>query len=968
MLDGGTTGGNPWLKNVTYYDDKYRVVQTLADNYKGGSDRMTNVVDFVGKVLKTKTTHSTSTHNDLSVTRRFHYDHAGRLLETYHQINSDPEIVITQNTYNELGQLVKKNLHCTNCSDPAVNQASTVPGGIITRSAYNSNEKMLLATQSVYLEHGYYVPNGSTLDAKVVNATASIPNGGSGGTYMQSVDYRYNIRGWLQSMNNSQLTNDGGITNNDTNDLFGFELAYNTPFTTGTTTGNTVQFNGNISAMKWSTNLALNAVKDVAYNYSYDPVNRITGASYLTNNAGAWSNTGAFNENGYAYDLNGNIKSMVRNNSSGTAMDNMTYAYNGNQLLSVTDSGDKTKGFIDGANSGNDYDYDANGNMKYDLNKSLGTSLTDQTHLISYNHLNLPTQIVKNTGEKIIYTYDAGGRKLRQQVYNATGGITRTTDYDGEFIYQGDTLQFINHEEGRVVMKGVTNPEYQYHLKDHLGNVRLTFTTSPMNDSNTATYEDANVNVEQSKFLRCANARRINAAIFDHTNGNSTTTGYSERLNGSSNEKFGLARSISVMPGDVVKAEVYAKYLDPNSTNWSSALNALITQIASNTTGVVVDGAGYGNSTQSFPTNFIGLDSTSDNGVAPRAYLNWLVFDRNYKPLKSQTGFKQITTAAKESGADGPHEYLSSPSITIQQPGYVYIYLSNESSTTKEVYFDDFKVTQNNSPVVQQEDFYPFGLTFNSYTRENAVPQNYLYNGKELQKDLDLNWEDYGARMYMPEIGKFFTEDRYAEKYKDLSPYHYASNNPIKYIDQHGDSLIKVVINDESGYINGESSVLIDHTIFEDTKSIFDAAVETSTPIYINSSFRTNKKQEDVAADPKSTTPAAAGTSAHNAGLALDFNVYKDNDKSKGLESGNTSLTSKSTFIKKVTDKGWRYGGDFTPADKVHIDKKGTDESFKAIRDANQTQVDGNNKTTVDDSKIKRTENITVKKKEDAKQ
>jgi len=43
------------------------------------------------------------------------------------------------------------------------------------------------------------------------------------------------------------------------------------------------------------------------------------------------------------------------------------------------------------------------------------------------------------------------------------------------------------------------------------------------------------------------------------------------------------------------------------------------------------------------------------------------------------------------------------------------------------------------------EDYYPFGLSFNSYTRENAVAQNYLYNGKEQINDLNLDWADYGV-------------------------------------------------------------------------------------------------------------------------------------------------------------------------------------------------------------------------------
>jgi RHS repeat-associated protein len=65
----------------------------------------------------------------------------------------------------------------------------------------------------------------------------------------------------------------------------------------------------------------------------------------------------------------------------------------------------------------------------------------------------------------------------------------------------------------------------------------------------------------------------------------------------------------------------------------------------------------------------------------------------------------------------------------------------------------------------------------------------YFYNGKEIQNELGLDWYDYGARMYDAAVGRFFTQDRFAEKYYSLSPYQYAANNPILFIDVNGDSL-----------------------------------------------------------------------------------------------------------------------------------------------------------------------------------
>ncbi|MEP1033465.1 MAG: hypothetical protein ABJG98_07905, partial [Ekhidna sp.] len=413
-------GTDQWLSSITYYDDRYRIIQTHGENQTTGVDITSSLYDFMGNVLQTKAIHNTTSESN-TIFQEFTYDHASRLLSVTHQMDHQQPVVLLERNYNELGELIEKNLHV------------------------------------------------------------------DGDQPTQSIDYRYNIRGWLTSINNASLTDDQ-TTNDDSDDLFGMKLVYNEM---DFDLNNTPSWNGNISAMIWSDPMGLDETSSRAYTYQYDPFNRLTSAQHHTNRLG-WSSENGFSVSDLSYDLNGNILKLRRNNEAGSGLDVLEYTYasdgkNSNQLLEVTDSGDIHAGFVDGNRSGTDYSYDGNGNMISDLNKNI-------TH-ITYNHLNLPKRVDKVDGHYIIYRYDAAGIKLAQEVYAPGGVLQKKTDYIGAYIYEDDQLQLVQHEEGRIVPKYGSQPEslegydYQYHLKDHLGNVRLTFSTTPENYTMVETFE-----------------------------------------------------------------------------------------------------------------------------------------------------------------------------------------------------------------------------------------------------------------------------------------------------------------------------------------------------------------------------------------------------------------------------------------------------------------------------------------------
>lgn len=424
---------------MNYYDD--------YNNFdKAGFTLPSNTVSNVKGLLTSNQTRVLNT-NDW-ITTLYGYDAKGRLIwsGSYNSYLNTRDVVET--TYDFLGRVVETVTTHTKASNAAITTTERFTydhaGRVIKHTHQVNNQAEELIAENDYDEIGQLV------EKKVGNTSANP---------LQTINYSYNIRGWQRSINE---------VNNLGTDLFAMQMSYND--------ANNPLFNGNISKTTWQSNNADKSVR--GYDYTYDALNRITDAiGTTTNNYDLYDVT---------YDKMGNIQTLKRRGHTNLAansfgiMDNLIYDYDdGNKLKTVNDTGNSVYGFKNGANSAVEYTYDANGNMLTDTNKGITN--------ITYNYLNLPTQVTLANGT-ISYIYDAEGTKLKKTVNNNTQNSVTSTEYAGNYTYLNNLLKFFNTSEGYVEKGGTGNFLYVYSYKDHLSNIRLFY--SDNNDDGSITLSE----------------------------------------------------------------------------------------------------------------------------------------------------------------------------------------------------------------------------------------------------------------------------------------------------------------------------------------------------------------------------------------------------------------------------------------------------------------------------------------------
>jgi RHS repeat-associated protein len=383
------------LVEVYYYDKNGRLIQTARKNLRGQTERISNDYNFPGQITRTKVKQFYSPSNANTVDTDFTYDHRGRLLNTSMSV-SLPN--------------------------------SSLPPTIVSANVYS--ESGLLATKYLHSQGGQ--------------------------AFMQKIDHRYNVRGWLTQINDPGLASGEG-------DKFGMKLFYNRQ-PGGGTSG--VCYNGNIHAMQWGTS----NYKNLQYAFTYDGANRLIWSNF----SNSFFVANAY-DTGYSYDLNGNMSWVFRFGAGNDQIDVMDVEhYGGNQVSCLVDHGsNSTADDYPGTPSCLDFIYDGNGNMTYEPNKSVS---------FTYNQMNKINRADFGNNKRIEYVYRPDGQKLRTWVSSPAGWYY--DDYCGTMVYTTECdewsgtsfIKYIMTPEGRIVNSGddySPSLSWEYDLKDHLGNVRV---------------------------------------------------------------------------------------------------------------------------------------------------------------------------------------------------------------------------------------------------------------------------------------------------------------------------------------------------------------------------------------------------------------------------------------------------------------------------------------------------------------
>ncbi len=798
--DNGNLSDERFLKSTTYLNEDGDVIENLSDNLKSGVDIEYNQYDFSGALTSSRQVLSVPNnyYDAINIVSKYDFDLLGRTIKLRKIFTSATSTIDDLNRYKKISEV-------------------------------SFDEFGRMKSKKI----GY--KPGTTDDP------------------LEIQDYNYSIQGMLIGINKDYaLSNDNPANpfNSQWKRHFGLYLGYDNADNKFAAS----QWNGNTTGMIWRSQGDNTPRK---YNFVYDNVNRLTAAIFtqkdnLSDNTQWANNKVDLSSYVSGYDENGNINGLkhigiVPGNTGGVILDDLVYQYNAssNQLKNIQDLAfggnqnlnGKQGDFKDYADPGNvDYLYDKNGNIEIDKNKNIinaSSTLSSPVRGIVYNYINLPQEITVKDKSKTEFTYDADGSVLSRKITSLLSppAPTRVLTYVNDFVFEGDELQYINHEEGKVriteqiipvndASSAVNNvtilpnmivatlpPTRKYgvldfYIKDQVSNLRMVLTEETHIQNMHCTMEDGNATVasaEQQTFGDTGGGNQVTLTRYSRSlsgwpSSDNVSNKVSRLIKTTSGSQTSIGPNVllKVMAGDNINANVKYFYHQAgvNAGN-SGLLNDLVISLFNTlnlsgaATGIVHDNitnlntvnAGVNSPLNPFLNN---QQQSPSQSTTPKAYLNIVFFDEQFKFVEENSGAVMVDDAINGTDKIG----LLPFGAVVPKNGYVYVFLSNESTNTP-VYFDEFDVQHVRGDIVETNEYYPFGLRAQGVSAKAALkPKSNLgFEAGFSIADEENDFNEFALRTYNPQIGRWLQNDPYNEY---ASGYVGLGNNPINGVDPDG--------------------------------------------------------------------------------------------------------------------------------------------------------------------------------------
>ncbi len=663
------------------------------------------------------------------------------------------------------------------------------------KKAFTSNNGHLWKEDAKY----YYYAHGPLKRSEI------------GSSSVQGLDYAYTLQGWLKGVNGSKvgIKDIGGDGQTNGNSAFGqdvmaFSLDYfNGDYITESANpgGFTNQilsadrrnlFNGNISRMYTGINFPDQSTdpRHVYYNYHYDQLQRITQMQgFKTDAFDEYTISQSFAESRYAYDKMGNLTELDRS-QDGVTYDALRYEYNDPAVPTDTDDNNNYLHRVNETNASTSInnEFDQTNSLAYDYD-AIGNLIEDPGNKID--------QIIWTPGgkvHKIIYNSSCAGCADLEFVYNAMGNrilkIIKEGTSSADWIYKYYALdargnQMAHYEWAYNSGNELLEVKLKSHVlygSDRLGvqennNKTIRTKSTTWNPSSTGWAQ----NVVVDDVILDGGVFRLSSALVDRLG----TTGVSDI-------KMMSKEYIHLNFTKVVPAKMKLRSLTPLKINQREVRNlTAFTQSAQLVNGYyqVPAQTTFEFSPQGANVNITGLPDLGTGFVLLDAFQNdQLDFDDLDVSYYPELDIEYIDYIA----LDGINDV--SNSLTVGLKRYE---LKNHLGNVLSV-VSDFKTSDTEARLVTATDYLPFGMQMPG--RKYTSPDGYRYGFNGMENDDEVNKGpgnsiDFGARMYDPRLGRWFTPDAHASSYPEQSPYHFAYNNPNLFVDPDGnDNVIYLML------------------------------------------------------------------------------------------------------------------------------------------------------------------------------